>query len=136
LGPAPGWFVRQRVEGHVEAMLGCTLDAARMMGKRVLLRITDKRGRAKTVECDHVVAATGFKMDFSRVPFMTPALLSKIKTTGGAPKLNGRLETSVKDLYVVGPAAANSFGPLLRFMTGAEWAAPFLAKHLARDVKR
>src|SRR6185503_4707809 len=29
LGPAPGWFVRQRVEGKVTEMLNCKLDAAR-----------------------------------------------------------------------------------------------------------
>ena len=136
LGPAPGWFMRERVEGHVDSLLGCTLDAARMMGSRVMLRLTDRRGQAKTVECDHVVAATGYKPDFTRVPFMTPALLSEIATTGCAPKLTGKFQTSVKDLYVVGPAAANSFGPLMRFMTGAEYVAPHVAKHLARDVKR
>jgi len=135
LGPAPGWFVRQRVEGKVTEMLNCKLDAARMVGKRVLLRVTDKRGEAKTVECDHVVAATGFQANLSRVPFMTPSLLSRIATTGAAPKLSGNFETSYPGLYVVGPASANSFGPLMRFMTGAEYAAPVLAKHLRKMAK-
>ena len=135
LGPAPGWFMRERIEGHVSQFLGHTLDAARMMGNRVLLRLSDKRGEAKTIECDHVVAATGYKPDLSRVPFMTPDLLSRIATTGVAPKLSGKFETSLSDLYVIGPAAANSFGPLMRFMTGAEYVAPLVAKHLARKAK-
>ncbi|HEY8950175.1 MAG TPA: NAD(P)-binding domain-containing protein [Rhizomicrobium sp.] len=135
LGPAPGWFVRQRVEGRVTEMLNCRLDAARMLGKRVLLRVTDKRGEAKTVECDHVVAATGFKADLSRVPFIAPSLLARIVTTGAAPKLSGSFETTLKGLHVIGPASANSFGPLMRFMTGAEYAAPVLAKHLAKMAK-
>ncbi|MGN6149436.1 MAG: NAD(P)-binding domain-containing protein [Rhizomicrobium sp.] len=135
LGPAPGWFVRQRVEGKVTEMLNCRLDAARMIGKRVLLRVTDKRGEAKTVECDHVVAATGFRADLSRVPFVARSLLSRIATTGAAPKLSGAFETTARGLYVVGPASANSFGPLMRFMTGAEYAAPVLAKHLAKKAK-
>ncbi|MGN6514257.1 MAG: NAD(P)-binding domain-containing protein [Rhizomicrobium sp.] len=135
LGPAPGWFVRQRVEGKVTELLNCTLDAARMAGNRVLLRVTDKRGEARTVECDHVVAATGFRADLSRVPFIGSALLKRIATTGAAPKLSGNFETSHPGLYVVGPAAANCFGPLMRFMTGAEYAAPVLAKHLAKMAK-
>ncbi|HEY7977274.1 MAG TPA: NAD(P)-binding domain-containing protein [Rhizomicrobium sp.] len=135
LGPAPGWFVRQRVEGKVTEMLSCKLDAARMVGKRVLLRVTDKRGEAKTVECDHVVAATGFRADLSRVGFMTPSLLSRISTTGAAPKLSGNFETTYPGLHVIGPASANSFGPLMRFMTGAEYAAPVLAKHLAKKAR-
>ncbi|HEY2033251.1 MAG TPA: FAD-dependent oxidoreductase [Rhizomicrobium sp.] len=135
LGPAPGWFMRERIEGHVYQLLGHTLDAARMMGNRVLLRLSDRRGEAKTIECDHVVAATGYNPDLSRVPFMMPDLLSRIATTGVAPKLSGKFETSVSDLYVIGPAAANSFGPLMRFMTGAEYVAPLVAKHLARKLK-
>ncbi|HSM94732.1 MAG TPA: NAD(P)-binding domain-containing protein [Rhizomicrobium sp.] len=135
LGPAPGWFVRQRVEGKVTEMLSCKLDAARMVGKRVLLRVTDKRGEARTVECDHVVAATGFKPELSRMRFIARPLLSRIATTGGAPRLSGTFETTARGLYVIGPASANSFGPLMRFMTGAEYAAPVLARHLARKAK-
>jgi cation diffusion facilitator CzcD-associated flavoprotein CzcO len=135
LGPAPGWFVRQRVEGKVREMLNCRLDAARMMGKRVLLRITDRRGEARTVECDHVVAATGFAMNLSKVPFIAPSLRPHIATTGAAPKLSGNFETTLRGLYVVGPASANCFGPVMRFMTGAEYAAPALARHLAKTAK-
>jgi thioredoxin reductase len=135
LGPAPGWFMHDRIEGHVSQLLGHTLDAARMMGHRVLLRLSDKRGEAKTIECDHVVAATGYKPDLSRVPFMTADILSRVATTGVAPKLSGQFETSLPGLYVIGPAAANSFGPLMRFMTGAEYVAPLVAKHLARKAR-
>ena len=66
---------------------------------------------------------------------MSQGLVERLETTGGAPKLSGKFETSVPDLYVVGPAAAHSFGPLMRFMTGAEYAAPHLAKHLSRSTR-
>jgi lysine/ornithine N-monooxygenase len=127
--------VRQRVEGKVREMLNCRLDAARMMGQRVLLRITDRRGEARTVQCDHVVAATGFAMNLSKVPFIAPSLRPHIATTGAAPKLSGNFETTLRGLYVVGPASANCFGPVMRFMTGAEYAAPALARHLAKTAK-
>jgi hypothetical protein len=39
-------------------------------------------------------------------------------------------------LFFVGPAAANSFGPLMRFMVGAEYVAPRIAPRLARRVRR
>jgi hypothetical protein len=35
-------------------------------------------------------------------------------------------------LYFVGVIAANTFGPVLRFACGAEFAAPRLAQHLSR----
>ncbi len=60
-------------------------------------------------------------------------LLSRIVTTGTAPSVSGDFETSQPGLYVVVPAVAHSFGPLMHFMTGAEFAAPHLAKHLAME---
>jgi hypothetical protein len=45
-------------------------------------------------------------------------------------------ETSVDGLYTIGLAAMDMFGPLLRFMVGAEFAAPRLAAHLERKVMR
>jgi hypothetical protein len=48
------------------------------------------------------------------------------------PHLTDNFETSVPGLYVMGPLAANAFGPLMRFMVGAEYAAPRVAAHLAR----
>jgi hypothetical protein len=37
----------------------------------------------------------------------------------------------VNGLYFVGPVAANSFGPLMRFAFGANYAARRLSRHLA-----
>jgi len=49
------------------------------------------------------------------------------------PILNRQFGSSVSGLHFIGAAAANSFGPLLRFAYGAEYAATRLAKHLARS---
>jgi hypothetical protein len=46
--------------------------------------------------------------------------------------LSMNFESSVPGAYFVGPVAALSFGPLFRFVCGAEFAAPALARHLAR----
>jgi hypothetical protein len=50
--------------------------------------------------------------------------------------LTSNFETSAPGLYFIGAAAANSFGPLLRFMVGAEFVAPRLAAHLNRRIPR
>jgi hypothetical protein len=55
---------------------------------------------------------------------------------GGSPVLSADFETSVDGLYVVGPAAAQSFGPVMRFVYGAKHAAPRVAKHIARAHRR
>jgi hypothetical protein len=50
--------------------------------------------------------------------------------------LSSNFESTVRNLYFVGVAAANTFGPLLRFAYGAKFAAPRLSKHLARTASR
>jgi len=134
LGPAPGWFTREKVEGRIPAMLGTTLTSARLADGRVALDVTDDQGHASTLVADHVVAATGYKADLARLPFLDAALRDAVETIEGTPVLSDTFEASVPGLYFLGLAAANSFGPLLRFMFGAEFAAPRLAAHLRRRV--
>ena len=58
-------------------------------------------------------------------------LAAQIRRIERAPDLSRHFESSVRGLYFVGPSAAFSFGPLFRFVAGAEYAAPSLARHLA-----
>ncbi len=134
LGPAPGWFTRDKVEGKIPTTLGTTLQGARLDGGRVALDLTDELGNRSTIAADHVVAATGYKPDLARLPFLDAELRDAVAQIDGTPVLSDNFEASVPDLYFVGLAAANSFGPLLRFMFGAEFAAPRLAAHLRRRI--
>ena len=134
LGPAPGWFTRDKVEGRIPTTLGVTLQDARLAEGRVALDLADETGAKSTIFADHVVAATGYKPDLARLPFLDGELRDAIAQVEGTPALSDNFESSVPDLYFVGLAAANSFGPLLRFMFGAEFAAPRLAAHLRRRV--
>jgi len=134
LGPAPGWFTRDKVEGKIPTTLGVTLQDARLADGRVALDLVDSQGVKNTIVADHVVAATGYKPDLARLPFLDAELRGAVEQVDGTPVLSDTFETSVPDLYFVGLAAANSFGPLLRFMFGAEFAAPRLAAHLRRRI--
>ena len=51
-----------------------------------------------------------------------------------SPVLSRHFETSVPGLFVVGTAAANSFGPLLRFAYGAGFASRRLTRFLHRTT--
>lgn len=134
LGPAPGWFMRERVEGRIPMLLGQELLHAQTEGDRVAMRIAGADGAQTTVTCDHVIAATGYRPELYRLPFLTPDLLNAIAQVENTAILSDQFESSVPGLYFTGPAAANSFGPLMRFMVGAEFAAPRLAAHLARKL--
>jgi len=84
---------------------------------------------------DHVVAATGYKVDLRRLPFLDGALRNEISQVENTPILNDNFEASVPGLYFLGLSASNSFGPLLRFMYGSEFATPRLAAHLRRRIE-
>ena len=58
-------------------------------------------------------------------------LRRQMKTYKDVPVLSTNFESSVSGLYLVGLAAAPSFGPLCRFAYGAKFTAPRIAKHLA-----
>ena len=136
LGPAPGWFMRDTVEGRIPMMLGHHLQAVGESGSRIELHLRDERGAEKRVETDHLVAATGFAPSIRKLPFLSSVLREQIASIADTPVLSANFETSMPGLYALGLLAANSFGPLLRFMVGAEFAAPRLAGHLARKRAR
>jgi thioredoxin reductase len=136
LGPAPGWFIKQEVVGKVPFHLGVNLTAAQVRNSRVHLELKNQAGERQLLVADHVIAATGYRVDLRRLTFMSSELQSAIDAVEQTPILSSNFESSVPGLYFVGIAAANSFGPLLRFAFGARFAATRLTKHLARADSR
>ena len=130
LGPAPCWFVRDAVAERVPMHLGVTLAGAHARGERACLVLRRDGQDDRQVEVDHIIAATGYRPAVSRLSFIHESVQSQIRTAGEAPVLNRHFESSVSGLYFVGVAAANSFGPLLRFAFGANYAARRVAARL------
>jgi len=125
LGPSPGWFMRERIIGRVPILSSKTVARATVEANRVRLDLGDSAFVA-----DHVVAATGYRIDMNRLEFLDPALRSDIRVVQGAPVLSSDFRTSVPGLYVIGPASAFSFGPVMRFVYGARFATPRVAARL------
>lgn len=132
LGPAPAWFIRDQVVGKVPFHLGVRISGASVQDGRVSLLLSDGEGHEQTVEADHVIAATGYQVDVERLGFLSREIRDTVRTTGKAPALSANFESSVSGLYFVGPSAANTFGPLMRFAYGASFTAQRLSKHLAK----
>ena len=113
---AAGW-VRARFAG-VEIDAGRTILGARQSGAGITLRL-DTGAR----EFEHVLLATGYRIDIARLGILAPELLARIATEAGSPVLAGGYQSSVPGLHFVGSAAVASYGPLLRFVWGAGYAA-------------
>jgi thioredoxin reductase len=129
LGPAPGWFMRGKLTA--KTILGQTIAEVRPHHGGVLVTSHGEDGVSQ-VQADHVMLATGYRPDLRRLPFLDPGLRAQITHVEHTPKLSDNFETSVPGLYAQGVLSANTFGPLMRFMVGAEYAGPRLVAHLVK----
>ena len=134
LGPAGGWFAKDKIMGRVPLVLGYSVERAEMKGEKILLQLNGVDGSQREVSADHVIAATGYKVDLERLKFVSSELRSNIKAISGVPVLSSKFESSIPGLYFVGVAAADSFGPVMRFAYGATFAARRVAQTVAKAL--
>src|SRR5205814_22989 len=110
LGPAGAWPVRDRV-AQIPLLLGHTLRGADFHDGRVRLQLANRNGEEYELASDHVIAATGYKVDVRRLPFLNKELIMQVRSVEHAPILSSAFESSVSGLHFVGLSSANTFGP-------------------------
>jgi cation diffusion facilitator CzcD-associated flavoprotein CzcO len=136
LGPSGGWFIRDKVIGKVPLHLGYTPRSAEVHGDKVHLVLRAADGSERKIVTEHVIAATGYRVDLERLKFLNPEIRSQLKTVGGSPVLSSSFESSVPGVYFVGVAAANSFGPVMRFAFGAGFAARQVTQTMVKALSK
>lgn len=132
LGPSPGWYLRDQVEGKVSCLMNADLVSAAEQNGRIRLRVKYHDGAEDDLVTEHVIAATGYKVSLQRLAFLD-GLRHHIHQVKNTPVLTSCFESSVPGLYFAGVAAANSFGPLLRFAFGARFAARRMSQHFRKS---
>jgi hypothetical protein len=123
-------WLRPRLQ-DVPVDQGRSILAARRAGDGVSLTLD-----SATKRFDHVLLATGYRVDVDKISMLEPKLRDKIARHGGQPVLNSGLESSVPGLHFVGAAAVASFGPLLRFIAGSAFAARRVTRAVLRGGTR
>ena len=118
--------------GKVPLLLSHRIVSAQPADGRLSLELAGPDGAAK-VETDHLVLATGYRADISRLDFLSPELRQRIALVEASPRLDDAFQSSVPNLYFAGLAAANTFGPLQRFAFGAKFAARRMSAALKRQ---
>jgi len=106
---------------------GRSVISAAPAGDRVTLKLQDGTER----RVDHVLLATGYRVDIARYSFLSEDLLKSIRRIDGFPQLDAGFETSMAGLHFLGAPAAWSFGPLMRFVAGASFASRALTLRIA-----
>ena len=130
LGPAGASWLRARVEGQLPVLTSHVLQEAEATEAGVALTFTTPAEAQVRLTADHVIAATGYRPDLSRLSFLDSALRNQMETVAGAPVVRRDYQTSVPGLFVTGPAVAATFGPVMRFVFGSKHAAQTLARGL------
>ncbi len=120
-----GWLVPRLAS--VRITTGRAITAATPVGSALRLWLGD--GTERLV--DHLLLATGYRMDAGRYPFLAPTLRQALRTRDGYPELDVGFESSVPGLHFLGTAAAGTFGPVCRFVVGTRYAARALAGHIS-----
>ncbi len=135
LGPGGGWFMHDRVVGRVQIIEGHRLRQASHRDSDVELRFQTASGGEKRLTTEHVIAATGYRVDLRALTFLDDDLRGRLQHVEWTPVLSSQFESSIPGLYFVGPAAANCFGPLMRFAVGAGFVSRRISRRLARSAR-
>ena len=125
-----GWLV-PRLEA-VPIDVGRTVAAVTADADGVELELQDGERRS----ADHVLLGTGYRIDVSRLELLAPEVRRSLDLVGGYPVLDRGFQSSVPGLHFVGAPAAWSFGPLMRFVAGTEFAARALTRGIAASAAR
>lgn len=129
--PAAAGWLRGRVD-QVRLTSGCNVVSAYPAQGRLRITLDDRSERL----VDHVLLATGYRVDIARYAFLAPELVQSLRVADGYPILSAGFESSVPGLHFLGAPSAWSFGPLMRFVSGTWFTANALTQHIqgARHV--
>lgn len=126
-GPRGAVWLLPRLQS-VPITTQCTVNSVSVVGDNVRLQLDDTSQRL----VDHVLLGTGYRIDISRYRFLSRELLSSIRCVNGFPVLSTNFEASVPGLHFLGAPAGWSYGPLMHFVAGADFATRTLCRYIAR----
>jgi hypothetical protein len=134
LGPSSPFRMKAPFEAGAEVLTGLALAGARPEGSGLRLSFSPTHGGAGyEVVTDHLICATGYEADLDRLEFLDADLRARLRRVGAAPAVSTGFESSSPGLYFTGLAAVASFGPLMRFMFGADFASRRITARLVAE---
>jgi hypothetical protein len=123
--PRAASHLRSRL-GSVPITTGRSIVAVSMVQGEVRLGLDD--GTERRVE--HVLLATGYRVDVSRYPFLPAELIESLHVVNGYPLLRPGMESTIPGLHFVGAPAAWTFGPVMRFVSGTTYGSRALTRRV------
>jgi hypothetical protein len=129
LRPAGAGWLENRL-ADLRVTTGRSVTSAIPTGNGLQLTLDD----GATRQVDHVLMGTGYRVDVSRYEFLGPELRDAVVRVNGFPKLSRGFRSSVPGLHFLGAPSAWTFGPLMYFVAGTDYAARAIARFIARSA--
>jgi thioredoxin reductase len=127
LRPGAAPWLREHVDGVIPIAEGVEVQRVESRPDDLVLTLSD----GTTREVDACIVACGFAFSREGLKVLAPDLRSRIAIQDGWPVLDRSFRTSVPQISLVGFPAEGRFGPLSRFVEGADFAAERVACSLA-----
>ena len=85
----------------------------------------------ETLDVDHVILATGYKVNIARLPILANGnLLERLEVRNDFPVLDDHFETSVPGLFITSMPASQDFGPFFGFTSSVRTSAKLICARL------
>jgi FAD-dependent urate hydroxylase len=118
-GSAIAYSAKCHVVGYTELPAG-EIEVRLSGGRRVVV--------------DHVILATGYRIELTRVPYLRAGgLVDELALRNGFPVLDESFQATVPGLFLPSWPATQDFGPFFGFVAGAPAAATIIVSHLTKQ---
>lgn len=89
-----------------------------------------KLDNGEKVTVDHVILATGYKVNMKNIPLLNSGnILSNLKIKNGFPMLDNYLQTNIPGLFITSMAATQDFGAFFAFTVSVNASANMIGKY-------
>lgn len=131
LRPAGARWLVERCK-DISIRTACQVESAESTGGKLRIRLNDGSVR----DVDHALLGTGYRVDVTRYPFLPPELGQRLSMVDGFPKLTSGFESSIPGLHFLGAPSSWTFGPLMFFVCGTDYAGRRLARYIASTAPK
>lgn len=91
--------------------------------------------KAPNITADHIILATGFKVNIRKVPFLTGSnILSKLFINNDHPVIDENFQTNLPGLFITSMPAGQDFGPFFGFTIAVRTSAKLIGKCIMESL--
>jgi lysine/ornithine N-monooxygenase len=91
--------------------------------------------KAPNITADHIILATGFKVNVRNVPFLRAGNISaKLSVRNDFPEIDEYFQTNIPGLFITSMAAGQDFGPFFGFTIAVRTSAKLIGKCIMESL--